>query len=166
MSFSSAPQANVDSTFVCDCGEQSRSACVGEPFYEEHGGKRYCVFHFPGFAKIAAFEEAIEKKLKDGNFNFRRVWFPSQPPFKNIKFQTSVDFNDAFFSRGADFSNTIFIDKASFKNSTFDGAGAGFTEAVFLGEADFSSTTFKLGVGFKKTRFDKKVYFAEAKFYI
>ncbi len=60
---SPAPQAPTSPAFICDCEERMRSACVGESFYKEHEGKQYCVLHFPGDEKSAAFAEALRRKL-------------------------------------------------------------------------------------------------------
>lgn len=47
-------------TFVCDCTEWMRFACAGGPFDKEHEGKHFCVIHFPGKEKSAAFEKVLQ----------------------------------------------------------------------------------------------------------
>jgi uncharacterized protein YjbI with pentapeptide repeats len=141
-----------------------RSACVGEPIYGEHEGKRYCVLHIPFAGKTSAFNAALTKKLQGRNLNFQGVWFPEPPPVSRINFVEDVNFSGAFFSRGADFSYTTFSKKAVFKGCTFAGAGAGFANAKFKDEADFSSATFTLGASFKGATFHNNADFSHANF--
>src|SRR5713226_4355584 len=99
-----SPASESESAFVCHCEELMRSACAGEPFYKEHEGKRYCVLHFPGKEKSADFEQALQRKLENENFDFRGVWFPDKPPFERFEFTTTANFISATFSAEADFS--------------------------------------------------------------
>src|SRR5690348_8646278 len=111
-------------TFVCDCDEFARSACVRESFYREHDGKRYCVLHYPGVGypgrehgadfdqalrkkvkeKSAAFDEALRKKRQARDFHFRGVWFPDAVDFSGVEFCSEANFEEAIFTEGADLS--------------------------------------------------------------
>src|SRR5437660_3080115 len=104
---SDSPTSEPESDFVCDCEELMRSACAGERFYKEHEGKRYCVLHFPAKEKEPAFREAVLKKLRKNDFDFRGVYFPE------------VDFLAANFPTDANFSNATFFGRASFTVVTF-----------------------------------------------
>ena len=66
----------VDSSFVCACEKEVRSACVEEPFYKEREGKRYCLLHYPGSEKEDEFRVAFERKRKAKDYNFRASGFP------------------------------------------------------------------------------------------
>ncbi len=61
---------------TCIWDEPTRTVCADEPFYREHKGKRYCVLHFPDKDKIGELEEALQRKIKNDDFDFRGVWFP------------------------------------------------------------------------------------------
>jgi len=51
----SSADSITDPDFHCECEEGMESACIGEPFYKEWQGKRYCVLHFPGQEKARDF---------------------------------------------------------------------------------------------------------------
>ncbi len=172
MTISSSLPSEViaDSTFVCECEEMVRSACVGEPFYDEYEGKRYCVLHFPGKEKGAAFNKALNRKIDANDFNFGGVWFPDDLNFNNFTFRAeayfgSATFNErayfrsATFSAGASFHNATFNERASFYNATFR-AAASFNYAAFNAEASFVSATFSAEAGFKYAVFNNYVKFA------
>src|SRR5215217_464778 len=55
--------------FVCEVDEDYRSACEGLDFYDEHEGKRYCVLHSPGEDKKHDFEQALESKLAQKDYD-------------------------------------------------------------------------------------------------
>jgi uncharacterized protein YjbI with pentapeptide repeats len=163
MSTSVPPTSEPESTFVCDCEEQMRSACAGEPFYKEHEGKRYCVLHFPGKEKSADFEKALQRKLENKDFNFHGVWFPDELSFSKFDFTGDVDFRDATFSSVADFSDATFSADAYFRSATFS-AEAYFSDATFSAEADFISATFSAEVDFRSATFSGAADFRSATF--
>jgi len=113
-----APAASASSAFVCGCDEWMRSACDGEPFYREHEGKRYCVLHFPGAEKGAAFAEALKRKLDAEDFDFKGVWFPDGPDF-SIYFGAAANFSSATFGAAANFSSAKFSAAADFSSAIF-----------------------------------------------
>ena len=163
-----------------------RSVCEG-PVDNEHDGKHYCVLHAPTKDKnLATFEGAIEKKLKDKDFDFRGVYFPGQRSlvciFQNATFEGTVDFSYATFEGDADFTGATFEGDAYFYNDTFKkwadfsyatfegegrnfykatfGEGANFYYATFKGEADFSNATFE-----GRTYLDNAIFKEVAKFW-
>ncbi len=142
-----------ESAFVCDCEESARSACAGEPFYQEHEGKRYCVFHFPGNEKSDDFDKALQRKLENKDFNFRGVWFSDPASFFRFEFDGEVHFQSAIFRAEADFSEAIF------------NAQADFGEATFKQEAFFSYVDFKGPADFHFADFDRRADFSEATFF-
>jgi hypothetical protein len=115
-----SPTSEPESAFVCDCHEWMRKACVGEPFYRELKGKRYCLLHFPGKEKSADFEQALQRKLENEDFDFRGVWFPDKLPFEHFEFRTKANFVSATFSAKADFSSATFGAAADFRFATFN----------------------------------------------
>jgi uncharacterized protein YjbI with pentapeptide repeats len=133
---------------VCACYETFRSVCEGLPVDNEHEGKHYCVLHAPTKDKnLAAFTEAIEKKLKDKDFDFRGIHFADTTfargaDFPDATFEGSVDFSRATFESDAYFSKTTFKGTADFSKVTFKGA-VDFSEATFKGKTDFFRATFK-----------------------
>jgi hypothetical protein len=169
MSSSLIPEASVASTFVCASEEWCREACVGEPFYGEYEGKWYCVLHFPGKEKSAAFTETLKRRLDARNFDFRGVWFPDVAPFSKFHFGGEVIFSRAFFSVRADFSEAVFsgdvyftytefYSDVSFNLATF-GALAYFRHATFRAEADFELATFVGETDFSVTTFSSNAKF-------
>src|SRR5262249_35640889 len=138
--------------FVCDCAESARCACVGESFYRESEGKRYCVLHYPGKEKIVDFDRVFKKRLDDRNYNFRGVWFPSEIQQENVTFGANVDF-----------SNTTFADCVDFSGSGF-AATADFSNAVFEDQADFVSTRFQADCSFENAIFRSYTTFKSAQF--
>jgi len=152
-----------------------RGACAGEPFYKEHEGIRYCVLHFPGKEKSEGFQQALQRKLENKDFNFRRVWFPDEVSFSSFEFGTKADFSNATFSAAAVFSSAYFNAKADFSNATFNGAAvfhsatfratANFNGATFHGVADFGwSTNFCAGAYFISATFSSEAEFIYATF--
>jgi uncharacterized protein YjbI with pentapeptide repeats len=144
------------------CKEDFGFVCKGLPADNEHEGKEYCVLHCPSVDKDQAeFEEAVEKKVKDKDFDFRGVYFPgwqSLAPFRistlpNGTFEELADFSDATFKERAVFSRatfkkmahfdrSTFVGEANFLNGTFEGL-ATFHDAIFKESATFSDATFK-----------------------
>lgn len=133
--------------FECQCDEEFRSACKDLTLYGEYEGKQYCVLHYPSEKKTAdtEFQEALQKKKQDKDFDFSGVYFPSTlTEFKDFEFKTPALFSGATFSGDASFygsfSGATFSDSASFYGATF--SGASFDEATFSGEAYFNGATF------------------------
>jgi|SRR5882724_1507016 len=147
MSASSYPYP--EPVFVCALGFYE--ACAGESCYGEHEGERYCVLHFPGEKKDSDFDKALQKKLNNKYFNFKRVWFPDDISFQLFEFTEEADFSYAVFSETVDFSGAKFP------------AGADFLDARFSAAADFSSAKFK-GAYFGYARFSAAVDFSYAEF--
>src|ERR1044071_6262424 len=101
-------RAPADIAFICDCKSQDRPACKGLAFYKEYEDKRYCVLHYPGKEKGAAFNEELKRKLAAKDLNFSGVWFPNKPNFYGFIFDTLANFHHATFESGANFLGTIF----------------------------------------------------------
>lgn len=140
-----------------------RSACTGEPFYQEHEGQRYCVLHFPGKEKSADFKRVLQRKLESKDFNFGGVWFPDEVSFSKFKFGTTGDFSFATFSRAADFSFATFSGAADFNSANFS-AAANFDSATFSAAARFSIATFSATANFSFATFSAPAYFISATF--
>jgi uncharacterized protein YjbI with pentapeptide repeats len=155
-------------------------------YYDQYEGRQYCVLHFPGAAKGAAFNKALKRKLDAKDFNFRGVWFPDDVSFSGAKFNAEVDFFGAYFNAEANFSSatfekanfggTVFSERAHFEHSTFN-ASAVFSGAKFHAKANFEKATFKTDAyawldeanfsdeaDFRETAFDGHANFAHASF--
>ncbi len=175
MTISPSPAArlNSQSAFICDCKDWVRSACTGAPFYKEHDGKRYCIFHFPGEEKRAAFNEAFRRKLEAEDFDFKGIWFPEELQFSDCTFNVATDFSYAtfnaaayfyaVFNAGAYFIKATFNAQADFTSATFK-AGAFFNTATFNAVAGFSSTTFGAQADFNTATFNATADFSSATF--
>ena len=100
---SSSPPTETPAAFVCDCDWLARSACEGLPFYKKYESKRYCVLHYPGKEKRAAFAKALKGKLDAEDYNFRGVWFPDNVLFGKRTFVKPVIFYSATFSASVSF---------------------------------------------------------------
>jgi uncharacterized protein YjbI with pentapeptide repeats len=156
------------------CKEDFGFVCKGLPADNEHEGKEYCVLHCPSVDKDQAeFEEAVEKKVKDKDFDFRGVYFPgwqSLAPFRistlpNGTFEELADFSDATFKERAVFSRATFKKMAHFDRSTFEGEAnflngtfeglATFHDAIFKESATFSDATFKELADFDRATFEE-----------
>src|SRR5437879_3166690 len=93
-----------DPSVNSSCVQSMTRACVGEPFFREHEGKRYCVLHLPDTDKKEAFDVAIKKKLESQDLNFQEVWFPNKPRFAGTQIDKPMDFSYAVFNDGVYFS--------------------------------------------------------------
>lgn len=171
----SSTMLGVSAAFVCDCEGWMRSACADEAFYKEHGGKKYCVLHFPGGGKSAEFGEAVRRKLGKKDFNFRGVWFPDEVVLLKIAFDAPADFMEATFDAGADFDSAVFGSAAYFSNATFRreakfgravfGEAALFNGAAFRGATTFAAASFSGGIAsFAGTTFEEPALFTKATF--
>ncbi len=160
---SSLPTEAPTAAFVCDCGEWALSACKGLPFYQEHEEKRYCVLHYPGKDKSAAFDVALKAKLAAKDFDFRGVWFPDAVNFSRFQFDAPVNFNSAKFIAEAYFNSAKFIAVASFRSAKFS-AVAYFNSATFIAEASFRFATFSAEADFDSATFSAKASFYSATF--
>lgn len=168
-----APTSEDASDFVCQCEELVR-CCAGEPFYEEHEGKRFCVLHFPGVKKLDAFLTAVGAKLENQDFEFRGVWFPDEVStfinfqfteranFTSATFSGTAKFNSANFQAGANFGRVIFQKAAEFDAVTFH-EQTQFDLATFLEVADFNSAVFS-SVSFISVAFKGRAQFSYATF--
>lgn len=145
------------------CAAREPSVCKELPFYKEHDGQRYCVLHYPGKEKLVAFWEALIRKLNAKDYNFRGVWFPNSPFFRDFTFSTPVIFAWATFSEGADFRRTTFSGEANFTCAEFN-ADAMFDIATFSAEARFEGARFGAEASFEEARFGGEVEFQDATF--
>src|ERR1051325_3833439 len=154
--------------FVCECRNSWRSACTNEPFYKKHGGKHYCVLHYPAKDKRAAFSKVIRRKIAAKSFDFRGVWFPDALNFRSFGFDApehfgfddTADFRYATFSEEADFSYASFTN-AYFCNAAFN-SDAYFLNATFNAYADFSYATFLARATFRYAPFIAEADFTSA----
>jgi hypothetical protein len=163
MSLSPTPDTAADSAFVCDYKDWARSACAGEAFYQEHEGKRYCVLHYPGKEKSAAFAGALKRKLDAQDYNFRGVWFPDKLDFSKFEFNAEVDFSSATFSAVAYFRAATFRAGVYFRSATFR-AEANFIAATFRAVAYFRAATFNAKADLLFATFSAGAYFNYATF--
>jgi hypothetical protein len=154
---------NTDSVFVCDCEEDVRSACTGEPFYGEHEAKRYCVLHYPGKGKSKDFKESLKRKLEAKNSDFRGIWFPDRVSSQIFDFGAKAWFSGATFNETADFSGIEFSAEVDFSYATFK-AEVYFSDSTFNAKADFRSAEFGANADFIKTTFNATAYFRFSKF--
>src|SRR5437763_7407216 len=135
------PTAEGASDFECQCEEFVRS-CAGEPFYQEHDGRRYCVLHFPGVKKLDTFLTAVGTKLEKQDFDFRGVWFPDEVfTFVNFEFTGPANFSSATFRGTANFNSATFQAEANFGRASFNKA-AEFDAVTFREQTEFDSATF------------------------
>jgi len=163
-----SPTSEPESTFVCDCDDWVRSACAGEPFYRELEDKRYCVLHFPSKEKSADFQQALQRKLANEDFDFRGVWFPDKIGFNIFFFKAEARFNYAVFNdkayfRSVHFSSDIFLAWADFSHATFR-AEADFSHADFRVFTDFSHADFRKHTDFSHATFSRKAHFSDTVF--
>ena len=135
----SAPGKQSD----CDCEAWMRPACFGEVFAREYQGKRYCVLHHPGEKSAELFNEAINKKREEQNYQFQGVIFPDSADFGGHSFEQPVSF------KGASFGGPVVFARA---NMVLE---ADFSETTFKAEADFREVFFAKAVNFSKARFEK-----------
>lgn len=164
MSSSLTSEELVETSFICDCEESVRSACIGESFYRKYEGKQYCVLHFPSKEKSADFKKAFERKIGAKDFNFRGVWFPEGVSFRGFTFDVEVDFRLSTFSHYADFRESTFKADARFTKASFN-AVVSFHAARFDSKAEFFYIPFKADAHFGFVTFNAGVSFSSATFY-
>jgi hypothetical protein len=140
-----------------------RSSCAGEPFFREHEGQPYCVFHLPLADKSDAFYEALQKKIDKQDFNFKGFWFPVNSNFAIFSFRKPVDFSEATFSAEAGFFHATFNEYVNFEETIFN-ARANFRGATFQQDAYFASARFTATVDFRETSFSEWANFPGAVF--
>ncbi len=98
------------------------------------------------------FEQALQNKLAEEDFDFREVYFPGPVSFARQKFTKPAnfhgakftgwsDFREAEFIGGADFSYARFAQAALFEKASFAGQVL-FKNAEITGEADFRNASF------------------------
>lgn len=158
-----SPTSEPESGFVCDFHNSWNSACAGEPVYKEHEGKRYCVLHYPGKDKGAAFQTAFRRKLDSKDFNFRGVWFPDKQTLTGFVFSADADFSCAVFKAEADFGAAKFKAEADFGAAKFC-AEADFFGTEFDKKANFVSAIFSARAFFREVTFSAEAYFSLATF--
>ena len=156
-------QESQTNTFVCDCDSSKRTACMGEGYYKEYKGLRYCVLHYPGKEKAKDFKIALEKKLESKDYNFCGVWFPESVDFQGIQFGADANFNHATFSAHADFSSATFSAIVYFGYATFS-ADVNFVDTTFSADANFYDVTFSAGANFCHATFNAVAHFNSATF--
>jgi pentapeptide repeat protein len=149
--------------FVCDCKEEMRTACVGEGYFKDHGGKHYCVLHYPSKEKAEAFKEVLEKKVRSNDFDFRGAWFPDHVNFADVYFSANAYFGGAIFSADAEFGGATFSADADFIDAIFS-AYAGFVESTFSADAKFFKATFSANANFFAAAFNVDANFGRATF--
>jgi uncharacterized protein YjbI with pentapeptide repeats len=142
---------------ICECHENSRSACGGQQITTSERGetKHYCILHFPSANKAEAFEQAIRDKLEQGDFNFNGVWFPRELNFSGGLFDGEADFRNAIFHGKVNCHRATFAKKAQFRNATFN-EEANFAWVNFQGEVNFSDVQFKTEALFTRAEFDSE----------
>jgi len=126
--------------------------------------------------------EAIKKKFRDKDFDFRGVYFPrdyfrsagiegqffagiSHANWAGLPQATLDRFGErSVFEEEADFSNATFVgERADFSNAHFK-RGAIFSEATFEEAANFFEAIFKKRANFPGAIFKKSADFSEATF--
>jgi hypothetical protein len=163
MSTSSFSTTHDDDSFVCECHEYLQGACVGEVFYKEHDGKPYCVLHYPGIEKKEDFKKVLERKISEGDFDFKGVWFPDGVSFNHFTFSAAADFTRAQFSADASFTGAKFSAAVSFFGAQFS-AAASFSYAQFSANAIFDNAQFSTKADFFDVQFSANASFLGGKF--
>lgn len=158
MTTSPSPTTHDGDIFVCECDERLLTACIKETFYKVHDGKRYCVLHYPSIEKKEDFQKAHGRKISEGDFDFRGVWFPDGVSFEDFTFIADADFSGAQFSTMADFRHTQFSSDSKFSGAKFT-AGADFSRSQFSAGANFSFAQFRATSYFVNAVFNGSVYF-------
>ena len=168
MSITSISNSEVDLT--CQCDKKARSACDAGATLP-YDGKNYCVLHLPVKNKEKQFTEAIQRKLKNNDFNFYGVWFPEGRWFRRFDFTHMPDFYRATFNGKADFLGTkfpmsarfrhvTFVEKADFSGAEFGPDEVNFTHARFNGPADFKRANFEGQANFRYATFKSDLRFS------
>lgn len=142
--------STADATLSC----KERFGCE-EPLYNN---TPHCVLHLPSKEKGVDFTEALNKRLREGKFDFRGVWFPEMQLFKGFTFKDAVFFREATFNAHANFAFAIFEKPVTFYSVTFN-AEATFRGAKFKDQANFGSVTFEKPVTFSLATFGAHVDF-------
>jgi Pentapeptide repeats (9 copies) len=160
--------------FECAVDFQARHACREEPFYREHGGKRFCILHCPIDDKGEAFAAAVGRVLDRQEWNFNSVWFPDAiESFQHRKVQTGVDFRRAIFRKDVDFTDTKFESEVHFDGARFcevakfDGArfaAVYFNGVKFANDASFRGAQFASDVGFYEVTTEGELDLSHANF--
>lgn len=162
--------------FECQCEGWFRSACKGLPFYDEYEGEQYCVLHYPSKEKTAdpQFQEALQKKKQEKNYDFSGVYFPLSHEgysryFEEFVFESPALFSGATFSDSVVFYDATFSERADFNGATFCG-WVGFNGATFCKEAGFARADFRMDsysayTGFSEATFCERADFHQATFH-
>jgi len=117
-------------------------------------GLDYCIFHKRDKTEeeTKLFEEKIEKKLQNKDYNFIGYHFTGRADFSNKVFTEMPKFNEATFEGVADFFKANFNSFAHFVGTTF------------LSEANFQESTFEDIPSFLGCIFHDLTYFDHANF--
>lgn len=131
------------------------------------------MLHFPDKDKIGDFEQALQRKIKNEDFDFRGVWFPDDLWLRR-EFKTKVNFSEATFNGRVGFDSAIFRSEVIFWDALFTGlanfnsavfeCSVYFTRAVFDDFANFGSVTFSKGTSFLGVKFKGGADFSRSKF--
>lgn len=124
----------------------------------------YAIFQDSLGLSEAQFESAInfENTIFKESANFIKVEFSKNASFSEAAFSGYTSFDEAQFVEYAGFDNVIFDGAAVFNGSLFKGYG-GFDEVVFNDHAGFENVNFETGVSFRKAKFVRDSYLANAK---
>ena len=152
---------------ACYCGDAfneyqkghiRKSVCRNLPAKYRYENQDYCIFHYPSVEKKKEFGEALQERIKRGDYLFYGTWFPDV-----------VDFSGHTFNKWADFEWVTFNNRVSFKNATFS-ANCQFICATFKAATSFygaiipKDDTNKLSTNFYSATFEDVVDFSSAKF--
>lgn len=156
---------STPSNLICECNDDSRSACGGDQISTSEDGesRHYCVLHFRSANKGQAFEEALQNKIRRNDFNFNGVWFPRDVDFGARHFGGRADFRGATFDGELSCYQATFTDEALWNNATFNGK-ADFGNIKFQGKVSFKTTQFNAEADFVRTKFRNEADFASARF--
>lgn len=139
----------------------TKANCAGPR--KVYKGHRYCTLHYPG-RNIESFEEVLEQKIEDGDFDFRGVQFPYVfSRQRGFVFNAEVDFQDAYFRHGVRLKKGSFQKNVDFRGATFEG-GVDLQETEFAGSVDLSKANFLKKADFSNAKFESSVYFSSATF--
>lgn len=159
---------SINNDFICHCADWRftyaffivdhirEKVCRDLPFYGEIDGKKYCVLHYPSKSKTADFDKIYQERIKEENWDFRMVYFPSQ-----IKFGLE---DKKEFHNDANFSYSTFADYVIFRYCKFYGSFE-FFDSKFLNDAIFIYSEFIGPIRFNSVDFQKQCDFSGVKFH-
>jgi hypothetical protein len=71
------------------------------------------VLHYPGKEKSVEFEQALNRKLRNNDFDFQGVWFPDDVELRR-DFKTKANFHQATFAGRVYSGSAVFRSEAIF----------------------------------------------------